>query len=168
MCFIEKITSRFYHEFVYRQEHFERDYMREFHDFDLAKWEPTVRGARLSALTKNYKTSEMLVFTLYIASEESLDLTPLVVKRLNKALFGRTGSQGLIVELVGCEGRIHRSKDAIPERIEELAQRYKTKADEHWKQCATVIELVKDRYRKATADDLNQRMIEKLERIQKG
>ncbi|WP_408691013.1 hypothetical protein [Vibrio sp. TBV020] len=35
--------------------------MAEFRDFDLAKWEAPKRAARLSAVVKNYKTSEMLV-----------------------------------------------------------------------------------------------------------
>ena len=39
-----------------------------------------------------------------IAYDPDPDLTPLAVRRLCQALFGRTGSQWLIVEIFGGEG----------------------------------------------------------------
>ena len=53
-----------------------------------------------------------------IAYDPDPDLTPLAVKRLCQALFGRTGSQWLIVEIFGVKGRQHRSDDSTPEAVE--------------------------------------------------
>ncbi len=59
----------------------------------------------LAASVKRYKTSEMLRFIFAtIAYDPDPDLTPLTVRRLCKALFGRTGSQWLVVEVFGGEG----------------------------------------------------------------
>ncbi|MCG6461785.1 hypothetical protein K6U44_15295 [Vibrio parahaemolyticus] len=110
-------------------------------------WEAPQRAARLSALTKNYKTSEMLIFVLHIALEIQLDLTPLVVRRLNKALFGRTGSQRDIVALFGSQGRIQRSQDSAPDRIAFIAEKYKSQAALHWQQCLLDIQAVKSEYK---------------------
>jgi hypothetical protein len=63
--------------------------------------------SRLAASVKRYKTSEMLRFIFAtIAYDPDPDLTPLTVRRLCKALFGRTGSQWLIVEVFGEKGRL--------------------------------------------------------------
>lgn len=147
MSDIERVRSRFYTEFVYPFEHFRKNYLDEIKNFSVENWEAPQRGARLSALTKNYKTSEMLVFVLQIALDLQLDLTPLVVKRLNNALFGRTGSQRDIVALFGSQGRVHRSKDASPERIACIARQYKHQANQHWEQCLLDIQTVKQDYK---------------------
>lgn len=69
---------------------------------------------------KRYKTSEMLRFIFAtIAYDPDPDLTPLAVRRLCQALFGRTGSQWLIVEIFGVKGRQHRSDDSTPESVEK-------------------------------------------------
>lgn len=60
------------------------------------------------------------------------DLTPLAVKRLCNALFGRTGSQWLIVEIFGDTGRQRRSDDSSPEAVEKMAARYRNEAGRHW------------------------------------
>lgn len=54
-----------------------------------------------------------------IAYDPDPDLTPLTVRRLCKALFGRTGSQWLVVEVFGEKGRQHRSADSNPEMVEK-------------------------------------------------
>jgi hypothetical protein len=59
------------------------------------------RAARLSAAVKRYKTYRMLSFIFEIAESVDLDFTPLVVKRLCTALFGRSGSQNIIVATFG-------------------------------------------------------------------
>lgn len=84
------------------------------------RWEAPQRAARLAAAVKRYKTSEMLRFIFAtIAYDPDPDLTPLAVKRLCQALFGRTGSQWLIVEIFGVKRRQHRSVDSTPEAVEK-------------------------------------------------
>ncbi|WP_049292597.1 hypothetical protein, partial [Escherichia coli] len=67
-----------------------------------------------------------------IAYDPDPDLTPLTVRRLCKALFGRTGSQWLVVEVFGEKGRQHRSADSNPEMVEKMAARYRHAAELHW------------------------------------
>jgi hypothetical protein len=153
----EQLISRFYEDFAYTKEDLRYDYMAEIRDFTLSKWEAPKRAARLSAAVKNYKTSEMLVFTLLICKEMRLDATPLVIKRLNKAFFDRTGSQKIIVALFGESGRIHRSSDADPDRIQKIVELYKAKAHSHWQQCLFDIESIKLDYGKTvTADQVSR------------
>ncbi len=64
-----------------------------------------------------------------IAYDPDPDLTPLTVRRLCKALFGRTGSQWLVVEVFGEKGRQHRSADSNPEVVETMAARYRHAAE---------------------------------------
>lgn len=147
MSDIDSVRSRFYAEFVYPHKLFRKNYLEEVKNFNVENWEAPQRAARLSALTKNYKTSEMLIFVLHVALEMQLDLTPLVVKRLNKALFGRTGSQRDIVALFGSQGRIQRSQDSAPDRIAFIAEQYKSQAAQHWQQCLLDIQAVKSEYK---------------------
>ncbi|KAF0661945.1 hypothetical protein L245_31680, partial [Salmonella enterica subsp. enterica serovar Worthington str. BCH-4719] len=80
-------------------ENLERDYLAEVVGYSDDRWEAPQRAARLAAAVKRYKTSEMLRFIFAtVAHDPDPDLTPLTVKRLCNALFGRTGSQWLIVE----------------------------------------------------------------------
>lgn len=81
-----------------------------------------------------------------IAYDPDPDLTPLAVKRLCNALFGRTGSQGLIVEIFGEKGRQHRSTDSNPEAVEKMASRYHDAAGEHWSATLAEIARVKRLY----------------------
>ncbi|MBE8127860.1 cytoplasmic protein (plasmid) [Photobacterium damselae subsp. piscicida] len=152
---MERVRSRFYDEFFYPLKHFRKNYLDEIKNFSVENCDAPQRGARLSALTKNYKTSEMLVFVLQIALDLQLDLTPLVVKRLNNALFGRTGSQCDIVALFGSQGRVHRSKDANPERITFIAEQYKFHANQHWQQCLLDIQAVKSDYKAQSRQLIN-------------
>jgi hypothetical protein len=81
-----------------------------------------------------------------IAYDPDPDLTPLAVKRLCQALFGRTGSQWLIVEIFGVKGRQHRSVDSTPEAVEKMATRYRHAAELHWAATLAEIERVKRNY----------------------
>ena len=81
-----------------------------------------------------------------IAYDPDPDLTPLAVKRLCNALFGRTGSQWLIVEVFGEKGRQHRSDDSSPEAVENIAARYRRDAGLHWSATLAEIERVKRLY----------------------
>ncbi|HHD9990463.1 TPA: hypothetical protein ACOZW9_005255, partial [Klebsiella pneumoniae] len=93
------------------------------------------------------KTSEMLRFIFAtIAYDPDPDLTPLAVRRLCQALFGRTGSQWLIVEIFGVKGRQHRSDDSTPEAVEKMATRYRHAAGLHWAATLAEIERVKRNY----------------------
>lgn len=66
--------------------------------------------------------------------------------RLRKALFGRTGSQWLVVEVFGEKGRQHRSADSNPEMVEKMAARYRHAAELHWSATLAEIERVKRLY----------------------
>ncbi|WP_074024951.1 hypothetical protein [Xenorhabdus eapokensis] len=134
---------------VYTVEKLKADYMAELADYSDGIWEAPQRAARLGAAVKRYKTSEMLCFIFATVTNEykfDPDLTPLTVKRLCNALFGRTGSQWLIVDVFGEKGRQHRSKDSNPERIEQMADRFRTAAIQHWSVTLAEIERVKREY----------------------
>ena len=81
-----------------------------------------------------------------IAYDPDPDLTPRTVRRLCKALFGRTGSQWLVVEVFGEKGRQHRSADSNPEMVEKMAARYRHAAELHWSATLAEIERVKRLY----------------------
>ncbi|ENL7370607.1 hypothetical protein ACSR63_004557, partial [Escherichia coli] len=90
----------------YTAENLEKDYLAEVANYSDDRWEAPQRAARLAAAVKRYKTSEMLRFIFATtAYDPDPDLTPLTVRRLCKALFGRTGSQWLVVEVFGEKGR---------------------------------------------------------------
>ncbi|HCP8489060.1 TPA: hypothetical protein OF481_005479, partial [Escherichia coli] len=72
--------------------------------------------------------------------------TPLTVRRLCKALFGRSGSQWLVVEVFGEKGRQHRSADSNPDMVEKMAARYRHAAGQHWSATLAEIERVKRIY----------------------
>lgn len=131
----------------YTLERLEADYLAELARYSDASWKAPQRAARLGAAVKRYKTSEMLCFIFAtVPYEFDPDLTPLTVKRLCNALFGRTGSQWLIVAVFGEKGRQHRSDDSNPERIEQMAARYRRAAQEQWAATLAEIERVKRTY----------------------
>lgn len=131
----------------YTAENLKRDYLAEVAGYSDEHWEAPQRGARLAAAVKRYKTSEMLRFIFAtIAYDPDPDLTPLAVKRLCKAMFGRTGSQWLIVEIFGEKGRLRRSDDSSPEAVEKMAARYRRDAGIHWSATLAEIEQVKRLY----------------------
>ncbi len=131
----------------YTAENLERDYLSELAGYSDERWEAPQRAARLSAAVKRFKTSEMLRFIFAtVAHDPDPDLTPLTVKRLCNALFGRTGSQWLIVEVFGEKGRQHRSDDSHPEAVEKMAARYRHAAGRHWSGTQAEIERVKRTY----------------------
>ncbi|POT24531.1 hypothetical protein C3433_23900 [Citrobacter freundii] len=131
----------------YSEENLERDYLAEVARYSDDRWEAPQRAARLAAAVKRYKTSAMLTFIFStVAHDPDPDLTPLAVKRLCKALFGRTGSQGLIVEVFGEKGRQHRSDDSSLESVEKIATRYRHEAERHWSETLATIEQIKRIY----------------------
>ena len=131
----------------YTAENLERDYLAELAGYSDECWEAPQRAARLAAAVKRFKTSEMLRFIFAtVAHDPDPDLTPLTVKRLCNALFGRTGSQWLIVDVFGEKGRQHRSDDSNPERIEQMAASYRAAAQQHWTATLEEIERVKRLY----------------------
>ncbi len=98
----------------YTAEKLEKDYLAEVANYSNDRWEAPQRAARLAASVKRYKTSEMLRFIFAtIAYDPDPDLTPLTVRRLCKALFGRTGSQWLVVEVFGRRGVSTAARTAI-------------------------------------------------------
>ena len=142
-----KAMSMFLDGRSYTAENLERDYLSELTRYSDERREAPQRGARLAAAVKRYKTSEMLHFIFAtVACDPDPDLTPLTVKRLCNALFGRTGSQWLIVELFGDKGRQHRSNDSTPEAVEKMAARYRHAARLHWSATLAEIERVKRLY----------------------
>lgn len=133
----------------YTAEKLEADYLAELAKYSNDNWEAPQRAARLSAAVKRYKTSEMIRFIFAtIAHEFDPDLTPITVKRLCKALFGRTGSQWLIVAVFGQAGRQHRSDDSNPEKIEQMAARYRRDAQKQTAATLAEIARVKLTYQK--------------------
>lgn len=141
----------------YTAENLERNYLAEITDYSDDRWQAPQRAARLAAAVRRYKTSEMLRFIFAtVAYDPDPDLTPLTVKRLCSALFGRTGRQWLIVEIFGEKGRQHRSDDSNPEAVEKMAAKYRHTAQRHWSATLAEIERVKRTYQakvKASKDD---------------
>lgn len=142
----EQSRAYFYRNFKYTLEHLARDYQAEQQRYSDESWEFPQRAARLSAAVKRYKTYRMLSFIFEIADDIDLDLTPLIVKRLCMRLFGRSGSQDIIVSIFGQKGRQHRSRDNTPAILDEIAARYRLAA--HSCQVSTLsdIESVKKNY----------------------
>ncbi|NPE55889.1 hypothetical protein HLB25_10240 [Dickeya dadantii] len=131
----------------YTAENLERDYIAELAGYNATRWEAPQRAARLAAAVKRFKTSEMLRFIFAtIAYDPDPDLTPLTVKRLCNILFGRTGSQWLIVAVFGQKGRQYRSDDSNPEAVEKIAARYRHAAKLHWSATLAEVERVKRIY----------------------
>ncbi|EEX8932099.1 hypothetical protein E9Z67_003649 [Escherichia coli] len=131
----------------YTAENLEKDYLAEVTGYSDDRWEAPQRAARLAAAVKRYKTSEMLRFIFAtVAYDPDPDLTPLAVKRLCKALFGRTGSQWLIVDIFGEKGRQRRSNDSNPESVEKIAEKYRHEAGRHWSATLAEIERIKRLY----------------------
>ncbi|CAM7181190.1 MULTISPECIES: hypothetical protein [Klebsiella] len=120
----EQSRAYFYRNFTYTIEHLTRDYQAELQRYSDDSWELPQRAARLSAAVKRYKTYRMLSFIFEIADSIDLDLTPLIVKRL----FGRSGSQDIIIATFGQKGRQHRSRDNTPAILDEIASRYRLAA----------------------------------------
>ncbi len=70
---------------------------------------------------------------------------PLTVRRLCKALFGRTGSQWLVVEVLGRKGVSTAARTAIGDGG-KMAARYRHAAELHWSATLAEIERVKRLY----------------------
>jgi hypothetical protein len=145
---VRQAQSYFNHYHRYPLERLEADYQDEIHKFSNDSWEAPQRAARLSAAVKNYKTSQMLSFIFEIGMDHALDLTPLVVKRLCHNLFGRKGSQAIIVDVFGSKQRVHRSIHSSPAFTDELTGRYRRRAERYWKETLSDIERIKVGYRK--------------------
>lgn len=125
---LEQSRAYFFRNYTYTKEKLARDYQAELSAYRDDNWEAPQRAARLSAAVKRYKTYRMLCFIFDIADDIQLDFTPIVVKRLCAALFGRVGSQDIIVDIFGQKGRSHRSRDSSPAVIGDVASRYRLKA----------------------------------------
>lgn len=135
--------------YIYRLVLLQNAYHFEILNYSDEKWEAPKRAARLSAAVKNYKTSQMLLFIITIGIEDGLDLTPLVVKRLCHNLFGRKGSQSLIVKVFGEKNRIKRSVHSDPEEIELITEKYRRAASYYWSSTLSDIEKVKLKYKES-------------------
>nr|UGK56632.1 hypothetical protein [Escherichia coli] len=81
------------------------------------------------------------------AQEDAPDLTPLAAKRLCNSLFGRSGSQSILVYVFGRAGRVHRSATCSPKTIEAIAALYRSDAERYWNSTLATIERVKHTYR---------------------
>lgn len=142
----EQSRAYFYRNFTYTLEHLARDYQAELQLYSDDSWEYPQRAARLSAAVKRYKTYRMLSFIFEIADDIALDLTPLIVRRLCMRLFGRSGSQDIIVSIFGQKGRQHRSRDNTPTILDETAARYRLAAHSCQTSTLSDIEGVKKNY----------------------
>ena len=135
--------------YIYRLVLLQQAYQIEMLGYTDEQWDAPRRAARLSAAVKNYKTSQMLLFIISIGVEEGVDLTPLVVKRLCNNLFGRKGSQSLIVKVFGEKNRIKRSVHSDPEEIELITEKYRRAASHYWSSTLSDIEKVKLKYKES-------------------
>ena len=142
-----RTMADFMEYYIYRLVLLQNAYHFEILDYSDEEWDAPRRAARLSAAVKNYKTSQMLLFIISIGVEEGVDLTPLVVKRLCNNLFGRKGSQSLIVKVFGEKNRIKRSAHSDPEEIELITKKYQRTASQYWSSTLSDIEEVKLKYK---------------------
>lgn len=143
-----KFEQCFLSRFVFTLSDLKSAYFFEIDAFNASEYDYHKRAARLSAAVKRYKTSEMIKFVLEKNNDDWFDLTPLTVKRLTKALFGRSGSQSIIVGIFGMEGRIQRSADSSRDRINCFVELHQEDADKHWNECLSAINSVKLEYKK--------------------
>lgn len=143
--------QRFYGSRWYKTEHLEEDYLAEIARYDntLETWDAPKRAARLSAAVKRYKTSEMLRFIFdTVAKDPDPELTPITVKRLCNELFGRTGSQWLIIDVFGDKKRLQRSPDSNVDSVRAMASMYRNEARKHWQETLTEIKRVQANYKR--------------------
>lgn len=165
------IWSEFYSNPVILQQEFSK----EIAIFNIEKWEPGQRGARLAASSKRYKTASMLNFIMFdVACSEAyqgdeLDLTPTFVKKLCDGLFDRTGSQKCIVFLFGVAGRINKNKQNIDDTVAKLVDKYRKSADSYWESVIAHLEYVKSEHRdNVAAATVKRKKKEEQERRDKG
>ncbi|HIF8059205.1 TPA: hypothetical protein ACX41Z_005102, partial [Escherichia coli] len=59
------------------------------------------------------------------------------------SLFGRSGSQSILVYVFGQAGRVHRSATCSPKTIEAIADLYRSDAERYWNSTLATIERVK-------------------------
>lgn len=127
------------------------EFKQELDAYNIEKYEPAQRGARLTAAIKNFKTRRMTDFVINVVVRscvDEFDITPLTIRKLSKGLFdGRSGSQQNLVQLFGVEGRTRKASARTHELIDLLIVQYRKQA----KQLMTIterdIETVKARYR---------------------
>lgn len=146
---LELLTAKrhFYEHYHYSKEFLKQEYLGEVYLYRDDQWTAPQRAARISAIVKRYKTSQMIAYVLDIASEMQLDLTPVAVKRLCRVLFNRTGSQDVIVGIFGQKGRSYKSSISSQTAINEIASRYAVPASLYWAGTLTDIEKVKSEYK---------------------
>jgi hypothetical protein len=145
----ELLTAKrhFYEHYYYSVELLQQQLLAEVDLYRNDQWSAPRRAARISAMVKRYKTSQMLVYVFDLASKVELDITPLAAKRLCRVLFNRIGSQDIIVGTFGQKGRSKRSDISPQAAIDEIASRYVGAARAHWAGTLTDIEQAKNEYK---------------------
>lgn len=97
----------------YTAEKLEKDYLAEVANYSNDRWEAPQRASRGCQRKALQDIRNAALYFATIAYDPDPDLTPLTVRRLCKALFGRTGSQWLVVEVLGRRGVSTAARTAI-------------------------------------------------------
>ena len=125
MTLIENAFSRYIEQCSFSFDEYLLEYISTAtsHSFD----DKYIQAAALSALTKQFKTSEMhmLVFDMLMNEEDlghHIDVTQVFIKRLLKALFGRVGSQSLVASIYSTQDRTSKHCSLIPNESKSIDQ----------------------------------------------
>lgn len=137
----------FYEHYHFSTKLLKREYLGEMYLYNNDHWSAPQRAARISAIVKRYKTSQMIAYVFKIAFEMQLDLTPLTVKRLCKALFNRTGSQDIIVNIFGQKDRCNKSNFSSQAAVDQIVALYSLAARSYWQETLSDIARTKDEYK---------------------
>jgi hypothetical protein len=141
-------------------KHLKRDLQLEIEKFDINKWEPGQRGARITAAIKQCKTHYMLDYVLYEVLKKNGDMnivfTPLMARRLCKALFGRTCSQSMLVGYFG--GRLtSKATDEQHAMVDVFIEQHQPSSVIYWQKIEHEIKKAVDGYRKNISNAQKQK-----------
>lgn len=139
------------------------DFQNELNSYSNEKFEPYARGARLAAATKRYKNSMRLGALIMMIRDDveklnikAPDITPLVARKLISQMWGKVGSQDLIVAIFGEPGRIQKSTDNNREFVVGFAWRHRARARAVEREYTAEIERVKVWYQKQIREKKKQ------------
>ncbi|MGL1451854.1 hypothetical protein ACSTI1_00995, partial [Vibrio parahaemolyticus] len=147
----QKVTDLMFRSMSVHEDSLWHDFKHELDNYSAETYEPAQRGARLTAAIKNFKTRRMIDFVVHVVLCEHVDdfdMTPLTIRKLSKGLFnGRSGSQKILVELFGCDGRTRKASKRTHELVDELSERYRNDAKRLMAKTESDIEAAKRKYR---------------------
>jgi hypothetical protein len=106
-------------------------------------------GALITAIIKSYKTKMYMQFLMVLLEKnKELELTPLVVRRISRALFNKTCSQRELVLLFSLPERTNHAYKSNNDIANEIIDKTKAEADEYIKITAHTAKTEREKFKK--------------------